>query len=209
MMNSNQFCCLLPIARFFAVLFGVMVLTGCDSPEDGTTGAPPDDANSKSVVLFQYAGSPLYDHGVNGVIEGLKEKGYVEGKNLKLTRQNANASPESAAKIAEEIGAGEFDLIVATGTQTLQAVAKADPAGKTPVVFGMVANPFRADVGLNAAFPERGSRPHHGRRIVSAGSSGHPPREAAQSRPQCGGHRFQSRRKPGSRERGTGTLRDR
>jgi len=155
-MNSHHSRYLLPVARFFAVLLGAIVLTGCDSPEDGTTGTAPDDAKSKSVLLFQYADSPLYDRGVSGVIEGLKEKGYVEGKNLKLTRQNAEANPESAAKIAREVGDGDIDLIVAAGTQTLQAVAKADPAGKTPIVFGMVANPFRAGVGLNAAFPQQG-----------------------------------------------------
>lgn len=138
------------------MLFGVIALLGCDAPDEGATGAAPDDAKAKSVVIFQYADSTLYDHGVSGVIEGLKEKGFVEGEDLKLTRHNADASLESAADIAKEIGDGDFDLVVATGTQALQAAAKADPAGETPIVFGMVANPFRAGVGLNAAFPDKG-----------------------------------------------------
>ena len=155
-MKPNHSRYLLSVVRFFVILIGTIALLGCDSPDEAATGDAPGDANAKSVVLFQYAGSPLYDHGVSGVVEGLKEKGYVEGKNLKLTRQNADASPESAVKIAREIGDGDFDLVVATGTQALQAVAKADPAGETPIVFGMVANPFRAGVGLHPAFPKSG-----------------------------------------------------
>ena len=53
---------------------------GCDSADDAETGDAPDSAKPKSVVIFQYAGSPLYDDGVSGVIEGLKDKGFVEGK---------------------------------------------------------------------------------------------------------------------------------
>ena len=155
-MKPNQSRYFLPVVRFFVILFGAVVLLGCDSAEEAATDAAPGDANAKSVVIFQYADSPLYDHGVSGVIEGLKEKGFEEGKNLKLTRQNADANPRSAANIAEEIAAGDFDLVVATGTQALQAAAKADPSGDTPVVFGMVANPFRAGVGLHAAFQEKG-----------------------------------------------------
>ena len=143
-MNPNPSRYLHSVARFFVGLFSVVALLGCDSPDDAETGAAPGDAESKNVVIFQYADSPLYDHGVSGVIEGLKEKGFVEGKNLKLTRHNADASSESAANIAREIDHGDFDLIVATGIQALQATAKADPKGEAPIVFGMVANPFRA-----------------------------------------------------------------
>ena len=46
--------------------------------------------------------------------------------------------------------------MVATGTQALQAAAQGDPEGATPIVFGMVANPFRAGVGLQAAFQDQG-----------------------------------------------------
>ena len=74
-MQPNRSRYFLPVLSFFVILFVAVALLGCDSPEEAATDAAPDDAKAKSVVIFQYAASPLYDHGVSGVIEGLKEKG--------------------------------------------------------------------------------------------------------------------------------------
>ncbi len=48
---------------------------------------------------------------------------------------------------------GEFDLILTSSTPSMQAVANANRDGKTKHVFGLVADPFSAGVGLDAKNP--------------------------------------------------------
>lgn len=86
-------------------------------------------------------------------MEGLKEKGFISGENLEVTNHNALRSINAAHSISQEIGKGKFDLILTSGTQALQTVAKANQTNKTPHVFGLVANPFAAGVGLSAKDP--------------------------------------------------------
>lgn len=122
-------------------------------------------AQTKRVALLQYADSPLHEQGVGGMIAGLKAKGFIEGDNLELTVRNAMRSTETAADIAQDMTAGGFDLILTSGTQALQAVANANQDGETIQVFGLVANPFNAGVGLDASNPAK-----HPRHLVGVGS---------------------------------------
>lgn len=122
-------------------------------------------AQTKRVALLQYADSPLHEQGVGGMIAGLKAKGFAEGDTLDLTVRSAMRNTETAADIAQEMTAGGFDLILTSGTQALQAVANANQGGETVQVFGLVANPFNAGVGLDANDPTK-----HPRHLVGVGS---------------------------------------
>lgn len=153
------------IVRTFGVLLAALTLAGCEPSGNGDTGNASGDAEAKRVVLFQYADSPLYEHGARGIVEGLEAKGFVSPKTLRLTSHNALRNTETAEDIAQEIAAGDFDLILTLGTQALQAVAKANKTGETVQVFGLVANPFGAGVGLDADDPSK-----HPRNLVGVGS---------------------------------------
>lgn len=131
-------------ARIFGMLLGLVALLGFQASANG------EGDQTKRVAVFQYADSPLHEQGVRGMIEGLKAKGFVTGENLELTLHNALRSTETAEKLAQEIGAARLDLILTSGTQALQAMVKANQDTKIDHVFGLVANPFRAGVGLNA-----------------------------------------------------------
>lgn len=158
-MNCNQPRYYSLITQIFGMLLGVVALAGCE-PADN-----PGGAGAKRVALFQYADSPLYEHGVRGMVEGLKAKGFSSPESLQLTTHNALRNTETAEDIAQEIAAGDFDLILTSGTQALQAVAKANQGGKTVQVFGLVANPFNAGVGLDANDPLK-----HPRNLIGVGS---------------------------------------
>jgi ABC-type uncharacterized transport system substrate-binding protein len=47
------------------------------------------------------------------------------------------------------MAAGGHDLLVTITTASLQAVANANRAGKTPHVFGLVSDPYAAGVGIS------------------------------------------------------------
>src|SRR5262249_6317763 len=60
---------------------------------------------------------------------------------------------------------GKFDLVLTASTLSMQAVANANKAGKTIHVFGAVADPFSAGIGLNRDKPM-----DHPRHLVGIGS---------------------------------------
>src|SRR5207248_11620906 len=90
-----------------------------------------------------------------GAIEGLAEKGFREGQNLLLTRYNAHGDIPTATTIAREILYGRYDLVITMTTCSLQAVAGANTSRRMTHVFGLVADPFSAGVGLDRANPKQ------------------------------------------------------
>ena len=93
------------------------------------------------------------DEGVAGMKAGLKESGLVPGESLQIQLYNAEGDMPTANAIASEMTAGQFDLIMTSGTPAMQAVANANRSGKTTHVFGLVADPFGAGVGINRENP--------------------------------------------------------
>jgi putative ABC transport system substrate-binding protein len=125
-----------------------------DQPLESTPGL-----TAKRVALVRYSDSQLHIDGVAGMRAGLADRGFIEGENLELVIRDAGGDPAAAESIATEVVEGRFDLILTSGTQALQAVAKANESVGIPHVFGVVANPFAAGVGLSEVNPSAGP-PH-------------------------------------------------
>ena len=105
------------------------------------------------VALFQFASRPLLDEAVNGVIEGLKGRGFVQGRTIQLEQFNSQNDLPTANSIARAIEDGGYDLAITVSTPCLQAMASANRAGKVTHVFGVVTDPFASGVGLNRDRP--------------------------------------------------------
>ena len=100
------------------------------------------------VALFQMASQVIIEDGAAGVIEGLREAGFTENSNLRLSRFNAEGDLGTANAIAQSLVGGKYDLIVTLTTPALQTVANANKAAKVPHVFGMVSDPTLSGVGI-------------------------------------------------------------
>ncbi|MBY0502218.1 MAG: ABC transporter substrate-binding protein [Alphaproteobacteria bacterium] len=74
--------------------------------------------------------------------KGLEERGYVEGKNLIWTYENAQGSPATAAQIGHKLTGLDPNVIVTLSTPMTQAVASS--TDKIPIVFGAVSDPVAA-----------------------------------------------------------------
>ena len=105
------------------------------------------------VAILQHASQPLLDEAVEGMIQGLAEKGFRTGDNLEITRYNAENDLPTDNSIAKEITDGKFKMVLTASTLSMQAVANANKAGKAIHVFGAVADPFSAGVGLDREKP--------------------------------------------------------
>jgi ABC-type uncharacterized transport system substrate-binding protein len=107
----------------------------------------------RQVAIVQHASTPVLDEGVKGMIEGLAEGGFSDGGRISLRTYNAQGDLATGNAIARQVTTGEFDLVLTSSTPSMQAVANANRAGRTRHVFGLVADPFSAGVGLDASRP--------------------------------------------------------
>ncbi|MFB3137342.1 MAG: ABC transporter substrate binding protein, partial [Nitrospirales bacterium] len=110
------------------------------------------DSSRVEVAILQFATSPLMEEGVRGMREALNA-GFLKSKTLALQLYNAEGDMPTANAIASEITSGQFDLILTSGTPAMQAVANANRLGKTTHVFGLVADPAGAGVGISRENP--------------------------------------------------------
>jgi len=99
--------------------------------------------------LLQHASTMLLDDGTRGTIDALAERGFVDGKSIVIEQFNAHGDIAVGNSIAAEMVAARYDLLVTMSTLSLQAVANANRGGKTVQVFGLVADPAVAGVGIS------------------------------------------------------------
>lgn len=104
---------------------------------------PLADGPQYTVGIAQFATHGSLDNCRDGFIQGLAEAGIVEGVNLRLDVQNANADVGLSAIIAGKFVAGNYDLICAIATPiAIAAVNTSD--GKIPVIYTAVSAPIQA-----------------------------------------------------------------
>ena len=99
--------------------------------------------------LLQHASTMLLDEGTRGAIDALAEHGFMDGKSIVIEQFNAHGDIAVGNSIAAEMVAARYDLLVTMSTLSLQAVANANRGGKTVQVFGLVADPAVAGVGIS------------------------------------------------------------
>ncbi|GAB6261686.1 ABC transporter substrate-binding protein [Photobacterium sp. CCB-ST2H9] len=115
--------------------------------------ATPTLAEMAKVAVSQIVEHPALDATRQGLLDGLKEKGYVEGKNLEFTYQTAQGNPAIAVQIAKQFVGEQPDVLVGIATPTAQALAAATRS--IPVVFTAVTDPVGAKLVRNTEKPER------------------------------------------------------
>lgn len=140
----------------FLILLASVVLLLSEAPRKtpskaGSASSTPHPEPKKArVALFQLASQLIIDEGATGVIESLKQAGYVDGESMSLKRFNAEGDFATANAIAQELVGGDYDLIITLTTGALQSVANANRQRKVPHVFGLVSDPVKAGVGVGA-----------------------------------------------------------
>ncbi|MCL5743896.1 MAG: ABC transporter substrate-binding protein [Acidobacteria bacterium] len=117
------------------------------------------------VALLQFSNFPAIDESVNGVLDGLRRKGFEENRSISLQRFNAHNDLPTLNSIARAIVDARFDLAVTLSTPALQAMAAANREGRILHVFGAVTDPFASGVGLRRENPL-----DHPRHITGIGS---------------------------------------
>lgn len=105
------------------------------------------------VAILQQASTPVLDDCVKGMLEGLAARGFKKDETMELSHYNAENDLSTANAIARAITDGSFQLVLTSSTISLQVVARANSSGRTMHVFGAVADPYVAGVGLDRTDP--------------------------------------------------------
>lgn len=102
----------------------MLLMAGC-SPAEEVEGeaevVEPDEMIEIGVI--QYVEHVALDASRNGFIDALADKGYVDGDNVNIDVQNAQADQSNLATISDRFISNDVDLILAIATPAAQAVA--------------------------------------------------------------------------------------
>jgi len=100
-------------------------------------------AETYKIGVGQFAQHGSLDNCYQGFIEGLAEAGIVEGENLKVDFQNAQADMGIAQQIAGQFAGSRLDMVVGIATPMAQACYNA-ASGSIPTIFTAVTDPVAA-----------------------------------------------------------------
>lgn len=124
------------------VLSAVMVMglaAGCGNEKEEKSGE-----NTYTIGISQFAEHGSLDNCRKGFIEGLKEEGIEEGKNLKIEYKNAAADQGTAKQITDTFVSDKVDLICGVATPAAQAAYNSAMNTDIPVIYTAVTDPALA-----------------------------------------------------------------
>ena len=101
---------------------------------------------SYTIGINQFAVHGSLDNCREGFLEGLAENGIVEGKNLTVLEENAQADPGLAAQISTNFAGQKVDLICAIATPSAQSAYSVGRKNDIPVIYTAVTDPVAAEL---------------------------------------------------------------
>ena len=125
----------------FLVLAMMFIMVGCKKVEF-------------RIGIVQYVSAGALDSAREGIVEALKEGGFEDGKNVKITVYNPQAKQEDLATMAEQ-AIQDNDLVFAIATPVaLVLKAEAEKQGSDiPILFTAVTDPVASGIVANATKP--------------------------------------------------------
>jgi putative tryptophan/tyrosine transport system substrate-binding protein len=127
--------------------------TACSSSGENAS-AKSGDGNQAAIGVIQYATHPSLDDCYKGFLEGLKEGGYEEGKNLTIDFQNAQGDNSKSDLMAQTMVSKKYDMIAAVATPAAMSAYSAAQNSNIPVVFTAVSDPVSAQLVSSLEKPE-------------------------------------------------------
>lgn len=137
----------------FKKIKGNKLLTAACVAASLALSSPSVFADVAKVAVSQIVEHPALDAARQGLLDGLKDKGYIEGENLEFTYQTAQGNPAIAVQIAKQFVGDRPDVLVGIATPTAQALAASTRS--IPVVFTAVTDPLGAKLVKNMDKPAR------------------------------------------------------
>lgn len=132
------------------LLVGMIVAVGISIP----LAVAQETGKPKRVGYVVYGASGQRSHLEQAFLEGMRDQGYVEGKNLIVERLYAESDSGRLRQGAGVLAALKLDAIVTTCTPSTKATKDATALTDTPVLMASVSDPVGQ--GLVASLPHPG-----------------------------------------------------
>lgn len=123
----------------------------CGTKEQSTVGSAKKDMVTIGVGQFAEHGS--LDNCREGFLEGLKQEGFVEGENLKVIYDNAQADVTTGNQIIDNFISKKVDLICGIATPMAQSAYSGTKKSNVPVIFTAVTDPILAELAKEDGTP--------------------------------------------------------
>ena len=117
----------------------------------GTTTVYAEEEYTIGIEQFAEHGS--LDNCREGFLEGLKEEGIEEGKNLTVEYKNAAADMGTCGQISDGFAADKVDLMVGIATPSAQSLYNAAMDAGIPVIYTAVTDPLAAELADDEGNP--------------------------------------------------------
>lgn len=137
----------------------VITLTACGKEESNTSETAKEPATEASqetgdtaskekytIGISQFAEHGSLDNCREGFLAGLAEEGFVEGENLEVVYENAQADTGIANQIGQNFVANKVDLIAAIATPSAQSAFNAAKDSDIPTIYTAVTDPVAAQL---------------------------------------------------------------
>ena len=108
-----------------------------------TASAALAKTKTYKIGIGQFAQHGSLDNCYQGFVEGLAEAGFIEGENLKIDLQNAQADMGIAQQIAAQFAGNRVDMMVGIATPMAQACYNV-AGNDIPTIFTAVTDPVAA-----------------------------------------------------------------
>lgn len=161
------------IATLLIGSMAAMMMTGCSGNSatattvvEDTTAAESQAAADSTAAANEEAASGNYTIGIGqfavhgsldncreGFIQGLAEEGIVEGQNLTLIYENANADGGTSSQIMDKFISKKVDMICAIATPMAQSAYGATKNSDIPVIYTAVTDPVLAELASPEGTP--------------------------------------------------------
>ena len=123
------------------------LMAGCGNSNVENTNTQKNASSAEDgykIGISQFAEHGSLDNCREGFLEGLKEEGIEEGKNLTVDYQNAQTDTGTASTIADRYVSAKEDLICAIATPCAQSAYNSAMNADIPVVYTAVSDPVAA-----------------------------------------------------------------
>jgi len=99
----------------FAIMLALaLVMAGC---------AGQSGSETKTIGIIQYVEHVALDSAREGFVDALSDNGYVEGENIEIDVQNAQADQSNLSTISDRFVSNKVDLVLAIATPAAQSIA--------------------------------------------------------------------------------------
>ncbi|MCI5700965.1 MAG: ABC transporter substrate-binding protein [Lachnospiraceae bacterium] len=122
------------------------VSADAEDEENAEAGEEEGAEVTYKIGISQFAEHGSLDNCREGFLEGLKEAGIEEGKNLEVMYDNAQADTGTASTIADDYVSKNVDLICAIATPTAMAAYNSTMDTDIPVIYTAVSDPVASQL---------------------------------------------------------------